>query len=691
MPQLAASLSAEDLAAQSMTDASPGKWHLGHVSWFFEAMILARRPDYQPVDLRLQSLFNSYYEALGGRVDRSDRGLMTRPSLAEVMAYRDEIDSRMEALLAEGIGSGLEGYLFELGLHHEQQHEELFLMDLLHLMSRSPLEPVVYEAEPRVAPMQASTGGWVSFEGGLAEIGAGEDAFAFDNERPVHRIWLEPFSLAADLTTNDDWIQFIADGGYHRAEFWLADGWARVKAEGWSAPLYWREDATGWSVMGLAGRHPVDPAAPVRHVSFYEADAFARWSGRRLPTEAEWEHAARADPTAFSNLMGEAWQWTASAYAPYPGFRPTEGVAAEYNGKFMANQMVLRGGSFATPEGHERVSYRNFYYPHQRWMFAGVRLAADGGKIEEAGVNDAFRQDMIAGLSTRSKALSPKWFYDAEGSRLFEEITRLPEYYPTRQEAALLRRVAPVWGGRFGPNAVLVELGSGASEKTRIVLDAVSDLAAYVPIDISPTALKNAAERIRVDYAGLKVLPLVGDFEHLAPPPAEAGSGRRVGFFPGSTIGNLTPEAAIILLKSAREVLGEESLFILGVDLVKSPDVLIAAYDDAQGVTAAFNRNLLVRANRELGMDFDPDAFAHVALWNADQSRMEMHLKAMRPMTVRLGKLAFRFAEGETIHTESSRKFDAASIRSLAKAAGWQLSAFEVSPDPAVGLALLTA
>jgi len=691
MRRLAAGLSTEDLAAQAMTDASPGKWHLGHVSWFFETMILARRPDYVAVDPRLTVLFNSYYEALGDRVDRESRGLMTRPSLDQVIAYRDEIDSRMEARLAEGLADDLERYLFDLGLNHEEQHQELFLMDMLSLMSRSPLDPAAYETEPRREGVQARRLGWVSFEGGLTSIGAQCGEFAFDNERPAHQVWLEPFSIAADLTTNSDWLGFIDDGGYQRPEFWLSDGWARVKAENWIAPLYWRKEAAGWSVMTLTGRRPVDLAAPVRHVSFYEADAFARWSGRRLPTEMEWERAARVAHADFSNLTGEVWQWTASSYAPYPGFRPTEGTACEYNGKFMANQMVLRGGAFATPEGHARPSYRNFYYPHQRWMFAGVRLAADGAQIEEAGVNEAFRRDMIDGLSRRVKALPPKWFYDAEGSRLFEEITRLPEYYPTRQEAALLRRVAPEWASRFGPDAVLVELGSGASEKTRIVLDAARDLAAYVPIDISPTALNEAAGRIRADYPGLKVLPVVGDFEHLAPPPVEAGPGRRVGFFPGSTIGNLTPEAAIALLKSAREVLGEGSLFILGVDLLKSPDVLVAAYDDARGVTAAFNRNLLARANRELAMDFETGAFEHLAVWNAGQSRMEMHLRAVRPMTVHLDKLAFRFNADETVHTESSRKFDLASVTAMAKAAEWELEAFEIGPDPAVGLALLVA
>lgn len=374
MPELAAGLDAEDLAAQSMPDASPGKWHLGHTSWFFEAMILARDPDYEAVDPRFQQLFNSYYEALGERVDRPERGLMTRPSLAEVMAYRREVDRRMVARLATPLDE-LEAYLFELGLHHDQQHQELFLMDLLHLMSRSPLDPAAFAVEPRTNECEPSRGGVEHFEGGLVEIGADKDVFAFDNEGPRHKVWLEPFGLSRDLTTNADWLGFIEDGGYGRAELWLSDGWATVQAESWTAPLYWRAETDGWSVMGLTGRCTVDPAAPVRHVSLYEADAFARWKRARLPTEAEWEHAAATRPDGFSNLMTEAWQWTASAYAAYPGFAPTEGTASEYNGKFMANQMVLRGGCFATPTGHARPTYRNFYHPHQRWAFTGVRLA----------------------------------------------------------------------------------------------------------------------------------------------------------------------------------------------------------------------------------------------------------------------------------------------------------------------------
>ena len=694
MPELAKGLSAEDLSAQSMPDCSPGKWHLAHTSWFFEAMILSQQSGYQPVDPRWQTLFNSYYEALGQRVDRPDRGLMTRPSLDEVLAYRREIDRRMVAWLGQGEADARSRYLFTLGLHHDQQHQELFLMDILNLMARSPLNPAAYGQEPRSGPVEPAQGGETVFDGGLVEIGPDDAEFAFDNEGPRHRVWLEPYALANDLVTNGDWLRFIADGGYSRPELWLSDGWATVKAEGWTAPLYWSQDGDGWAVMTLAGRRAVDAAAPVRHVSLYEADAYARWAGKRLPTEAEWEHAARTRQDALSNAFGEVWQWTASAYAPYPGFAPTEGTASEYNGKFMANQAVLRGSSFATPEGHARVSYRNFFYPHQRWAFAGLRLAADrpseSVRVTEDD-NAAFREDLIAGLSRSPKRTSPKWFYDAAGSDLFEDITRLPEYYPTRQEAALLRDVAPDWTPRFGPGAALVEFGSGASEKTRIVLDAAPDLAAYVPIDISPDALDAAADRIRSAYPELTVTPVVGDFLALGELPGGLGQGRKVGFFPGSTLGNLTPEEAVAFLTGARRLLGDDALFVLGIDLVKDPATLIAAYDDAQGVTAAFNRNLLTRANRELGADFDVDAFAHLAVWNAAEARMEMHLQATRHMVVTLDGRRIVFAAGETIHTENSGKFTESSVRTLASAAGWRVAEFREGPAPAVALALLEA
>ncbi len=688
MPALSEGLSAEDLAAQSMPDASPGKWHLAHSSWFFEAMILASEPGYAPIDARLQQLFNSYYESLGRRVEREERGLMTRPSLDEVMAYRAEVDRRMESRLECGLADDLEHYLFVLGLNHDQQHQELFLMDLLNLMSRSPLDPAAYAEGPRPAgPLQIARGGETRFEGGLVDIGHGGDGFAFDNEGPRHRVWLEPFLLDHDLVTNGQWIAFIQDGGYQRPELWLADGWATVKAQGWTAPLYWREDDDVWTVLSLAGRAAVDPDAPVRHISAYEAAAFAHWAGKRLPTEAEWESAIATAPDVFSNLFNEVWQHTSSAYSPYPGFAPTEGTASEYNGKFMANQLVLRGGSFATPPGHTRATYRNFFYPHQRWAFMGLRLASDAPAGTRARIESLetarFRAELVAGLQRAPKAVSPKWFYDAAGSDLFEDITRLPEYYPTRQEAGLLRTFSPRMASQFGDDAVLVEFGSGASEKTRILLDAAPTLAAYVPIDISPDALNAAAASIAGAYPSLEVAPMVGDFLNLAPLP-ELGRGRRIGFFPGSTIGNLEPDQAVAFLANARERLGPTSLFILGVDLVKDPAVLVAAYDDAQGVTAAFNRNVLVRANRELSADFDLDGFEHQAVWNADRSRMEMHLRALRSMTVRIGEVSVTFETGETIHTESSRKFTRASVTEMAQSAGWTVAAFQQSAEPSV-------
>jgi len=693
MVDLAQGLSAEDLAAQPMADASPGKWHLAHTSWFFEAMILAAEPGYQPVDPRFQQLFNSYYEALGRRVARVERGLMTRPSLDEVLEYRREIDRRMADRLSRGLTSGAERYLFTLGLHHDQQHQELFLMDLLYLLSRSPLDPAAYAVEPRAAQAQPAVGGVTRFDGGLVTIGHAGAGFAFDNEGPAHQTFLRPFGLANDLVANADWIRFIEDGGYARPELWLSDGWATVKAEGWTAPLYWHAEAGGWSVFGLAGLAPVDPAAPVRHVSFYEADAYARWAGKRLPTEAEWEHATVTGAAGFTNLFGEVWQHTASAYSPYPGFRPTEGTASEYNGKFMANQMVLRGSCFATPPGHARATYRNFFYPHQRWAFMGLRLAEDiapDSPVDDSDETAQFRAELVAGLSQPRKAVSPKWFYDAEGSRLFEDITRLPEYYPTRQEAALLKALAPRLTADFGADAVLVEFGSGASEKTRILLDAAPQLSTYIPIDISADALNEAVERITKAYPSIEVVPVVGDFLDLPPLP-ELGRGRRIGFFPGSTIGNLDRDAAVEFLRVARARLDAGSLFILGVDLVKAPELLVAAYDDAQGVTAAFNRNLLVRANAELGADFDLDAFDHLAVWNAEESRMEMHLRSARDQTVHIGAATIPFARGETIHTESSRKYTRASVTELAEAAGWTVSLFETSAEPSVALAVLSA
>jgi dimethylhistidine N-methyltransferase len=685
---LARSLTPEDQQAQSMPDASPTKWHLAHTSWFFETFLLVPRlPGYRLFDTRFGYLFNSYYEALGERQPRPARGLITRPSVDDVLAYRAHVDEGMARLLATG--DAALAPLVELGLAHEQQHQELILMDILHLFSCSPLKPAY--APPRLAGPAPTPGAAAFLEvvGGLVEIGHGGPGFAFDNETPRHKVWLEPYRLADRLVTNADWQAFMTDGGYRRAEFWLSEGWALATAEGWRAPLYWEEAGEGgWMAMTLHGLRPLDPAAPVSHVSYYEADAYAAWAGARLPTEGEWEHAALAIPQ-LRQMTGDRWQWTRSAYSPYPGFRPAAGAVGEYNGKFMAGQFVLRGGASATPAGHVRPSYRNFFYPHQRWMFSGVRLAKDG--LAQAGEDSEFARDVVAGLSKPQKSIPPKYFYDAEGSRLFEEICDLAEYYPTRTEIALLRDAAPEIAALIPEGAALVEFGSGASVKTRILLDAAPQVGCYAPIDISRAALNAAAEAIGRDYPALHVAPLAEDFTRALTLPDAAAGRPVVGFFPGSTIGNFTPEEALEFLRGARTLLGEGAGFLVGLDLVKPEPVLLAAYDDALGVTAAFNLNLLARMNRDLGGDFDPTAFAHRARWNAAESRIEMHLESLRDQSVQVAGRRFHFAAGETLHTENSHKFTVEGFASLAQAAGWRLERRWVSAHPAFAVVLLRA
>ena len=393
---LAAPLSAEDQGGQSMPDASPTKWHLAHTSWFFETVVLqAFAPGYRPLDERYARLFNSYYESLGARHPRPQRGLLTRPSLADVLAYRAHIDTALQALIA---GADADTWvaaapLLELGLQHEQQHQELILTDILHLLSLNPLAPAYAPASMPQATAASADAGWWESAGGESEIGHGPRAggFGFDNESPRHPVRLAPFSLARGLVTNREVQAFIDDGGYRRPEFWLSDGWAAVQAQGWRAPLYWRD---GQREFTLHGEQPIDPAAPACHLSFYEAAALAEWAGARLPTEFEWEAAASAwgvaapvtagllrPPPRRSHAdlqcFGAVWQWTRSSYDPYPGFKPWAGTVAEYNGKFMVGQLVLRGSSCATPPGHARATYRNFFPPSARWQFSGLRLAKD--------------------------------------------------------------------------------------------------------------------------------------------------------------------------------------------------------------------------------------------------------------------------------------------------------------------------
>lgn len=394
---IAAPLSDADATIQPYADASPAKWHLAHTTWFLETFILRDHvAGHRPYDPRYAFLFNSYYEAEGARHARDRRGMLARPSLDEIRAWRVAVDAAIHAALPSLPPVALD--LIRLGIHHEQQHQELMLTDLLASFAANPLDPAVWD-EPRNQPVpMPDTLGWKEGRTGIVEIGHAGQGFAFDAEGPRHRVFLAPHALADRPVTNAEWQEFIADGGYTRPEFWLSDGWAWVKREAIDAPLYWRKSEGTWMAFALDGLHPVHPAAPVTHISYYEADAYARWAGARLPTEAEWESAAEGlDPAAGTQLdaagpvrpraahwsnspkqmFGDVWQWTASAFLPYPGFQPVEGAVGEYNGKFMSGQAVLKGASCATPRGHSRASYRNFFYPWQRWQFTGVRLAKD--------------------------------------------------------------------------------------------------------------------------------------------------------------------------------------------------------------------------------------------------------------------------------------------------------------------------
>ena len=405
---LAAPLTPEDQQVQTMDDVSPTKWHLAHVSWFFETFLLKPRlPGYADFHPRYDYLFNSYYEGVGPRHARPLRGILSRPPLADVTDYRAHVDRAMAKLIAEAPGAGWDDtlYLIELGLNHEQQHQELLLTDIKHVLSCNPMAPA-YRHDGAPAPRLSNRAAelhWRDFAGGVHEIGFAGPEFAFDNEGPRHKAMLENFRLASRPVTNGEYLAFVADGGYANALHWLSDGWATVQTEGWFAPLHWRRDDGAWSEFTLDGLRPLDANAPVSHVSYYEADAYARWAGKRLPTEAEWEVAAASLPArldvganllaagalhptpvpadmngGLAQMIGDVWEWTSSAYAPYPGFRPAPGAVGEYNGKFMVSQQVLRGGSCFTPPGHIRTTYRNFFYPQQRWQMMGIRLAEDG-------------------------------------------------------------------------------------------------------------------------------------------------------------------------------------------------------------------------------------------------------------------------------------------------------------------------
>jgi ergothioneine biosynthesis protein EgtB len=387
-----------------MDDVSPPKWHLGHTSWFFETFLLkSYEKDYVPFHPKYDFIFNSYYESLGTRVFRPTRGLLSRPTVREVYEYRAAVNDRMSKLFNTVNEHDRKNFdfLIELGIHHEQQHQELLYMDIKHILSINPLRPIYHQREKQKNASKVPSLKFVDFQGGIHSIGYNENGFCFDNELPAHQVLLQNFKLGDRLITNGEYLEFMNDGGYTNPLLWLSDGWYTVNQNHWNAPMYWQQTSDGWEVMTLIGWRPVDPNEPVIHVSFYEADAFARWSGKRLPTEAEWEvaaiqlgasiqrgnfaedgvlHPAQLDENpngGLQQMFGDAWEWTSSAYHPYPGFKPAEGAIGEYNGKFMSNQMVLRGGACITPRSHIRTTYRNFFQPDKRWAFSGIRLASD--------------------------------------------------------------------------------------------------------------------------------------------------------------------------------------------------------------------------------------------------------------------------------------------------------------------------
>lgn len=590
-------------------------------------------------------------------------------------------------------------------------------MDAKHVLAQHP-SPSAYRHRLHTDTVGVAPAAWHTVRGGVAGIGDdGSSSFVFDNESPRHQVLVPDFEMSTRLVTAGEWLSFMSDGGYERSEFWLSEGWALVKDKGWECPLYWQLIDDVWNVFTLDGLRPVDPSEPVCHVSMFEADAYASWSSARLPTEFEWELAAKSTSlegnllerfslhprpslvrTGIQQLFGDTWEWTSSAYLPYPRFSVANGAVGEYNGKFMSNQNVLRGGSALTPPDHVRATYRNFFPAASRWIMTGVRLVRDTKEspiqvdvhLDTAWSQPALEQDVRAGLSQTKKVLPPKWFYDDLGSDLYDQITRVEEYYPARTETTILNAQA-VAIAELVQADTLIELGSGTSSKTKVVMDAMrseGSLRTYVPFDVADETLREASEELVERHPGLLVNGVVGDFEHHLPQIPVGGT--NLVMLLGGTIGNFLPEPRATFLKGIADLMNRGDYFLLGTDLVKDVARLEAAYDDAQGVTAAFNKNVLQVINDRLDADFDLSAFEHVSVFDADNEWIEMRLRSTVEQTVSIPALdlTVAFAEGEEMRTEVSAKFRRAGIAEELATAGLELVEWYTDDNNDFGLSL---
>ena len=695
-------LETEDYVVQSMADVSPAKWHLAHTSWFWETFLLTPyQPGFAPYHPRYAFLFNSYYNTVGRMHYRPHRGLLSRPTVAEVYAYRRSVDEKMAALLADPPGDAKFLSVFRLGLNHEQQHQELMLTDIKHVFSINPLAPV-YRERPNLQSAPVPPVEWIENAGGDIEIGYAGDAFAFDNERPRHAARVAPFAIASRPVTCGEFSGFIADGGYERADLWLSDAWFHLKKAGWNAPLYWERDGERWTQFTLAGVRADRPGRAglprqllrgrrLRAVGRRKASARGRvGGGRRGSTDRrELRRERSAAPGAGGRIIAGFLRRRLGVDGE-PLYRLPALQAAAWRLRRIQREVHVQ------PDGPSRRLVRDadLAYPNDlpqllpaRRTLAVPGLPAGAGRgggpmttaESAARVGDErssdFMREVLEGLGGPRKWLPCKYFYDEHGAELFEQITRLDAYYPTRTELAIMKRFAGEMAEAIGADAQIIELGAGSGLKTRTLLDAIQSPAGYLPVDISPDYLFATAEALAAEYPSIEVVPILADFTApFSVPAMRRRPARRVVYFPGSTLGNFDPDDAVALLRTVASTAGPGGGLLIGLDRKKDVDVLHAAYDDPQGVTARFNLNLLRRINDELGADFRLERFRHGACWNPERGRVEIHLTSVVEQIVHVGERSFHFRAGESIHTENSHKYDAGDARKLAARAGFRIA-----------------